>query len=183
MRSWPAVAAAVALLAGCGVAADVADSAGSAQPADPTAAPPADSAPGPDEPTTGEETGSGSSRLRLPNDVGPVPVFLTPSRNIGCAITEDSVRCDILQRSYDLPPRPPDCDGRWGRSIAVGRSGIAEFLCVQDTVVDPDAPVLEYGTSTEVGDFGCASSEQNISCYYLEDQHGFELSREAPAVF
>lgn len=122
-------------------------------------------------------------RLRLPNLVSPKPVFLTPSRNIGCAISTASVRCDIIEQSYDLPEKPDDCDGDYGKSVSVGLEGIASFVCVTDTVVDPGAPVLQYGTSTEVGDFGCTSTEEHIACYHLGSEHGFELSRESPALF
>jgi hypothetical protein len=204
-RPWPALLVAVLLVGACGAASDLAESSGNR-----AAAVDADRAGGgnggsgggnggPDGDTDrgndgGSNGGSDSRsqdrtdgpsvvRLRLPNVVGARPVFLTPSRNIGCAISADSVRCDILERSYLLPPKPADCQGSFGRSISVGRDGIAGFVCVTDTVIDPAAPVLAYGTSTEVGDFGCTSSEQHIACYHLESDHGFELSRESPALF
>jgi hypothetical protein len=179
------------LLGGCADAVDVAeDSAIDAASA--TGAPDGDGGGKDGSGADGEGRGDASSqggddgpqvRLRLPNPGPPKPVFLTPSRNIGCAISTDSVRCDIVERSYDLPEKPADCDGDFGQSISVGRDGIATFVCVTDTVVDPGAPVLPYGTSTEVGDFGCTSSEAHIACYHLGSEHGFELSRESPALF
>ena len=119
----------------------------------------------------------------LPNVVGAIPTFLTPSHNIGCAISGNQVRCDIAEHSYRNPPRPADCQGAYGQSIAVTRNGIAAFACVTDTVISPRAPVLAYTTSTVVGDFGCTSRQAGIRCYYLPSPHGFWLSRDQPALF
>ncbi len=185
-RSWSGLVFVLLLTAGCGTAAELADTAPESRaPAARTSeAEPGDSSRSGDR---GSGPGAGGDRggvrLRLPNDVGPRPVFLTPSRNIGCAISSDQVRCDIVERSYDLPPKPASCHGGFGRSIAVGRAGIAAFVCVRDTVIDPGAPILGYGSSTQVGDFGCTSSTESISCYHLESDHGFELSRDSPALF
>ena len=200
-RSWPAVLIAanlalVCLLTGCSTATDLAKT--SAEGSKPAPAASTDHAADGDGSNNGADgdrsdkgaDGDGSNddsessvRLRLPNVVGPRPVFLTPSRNIGCSISTDAVRCDIIEQSYQLPRKPADCSGDFGHSISVGRHGIASFICVTDTVVDRGAPVLDYGTSTEVGDFGCTSSEEHIACYYLKSRHGFELSRESPALF
>ncbi len=56
-------------------------------------------------------------------------------------------------------------------------------MCVTDTVIAPRAPVLAYGTSTVVGDFGCTSRQNGIRCYYLPSKHGFWLSQERPVLF
>jgi len=121
--------------------------------------------------------------MRLPNGVGDVSSFVTPSRNIGCLIVPQSVRCDILEHTYGDPRKPADCQGDYGQSIAVGRRGIGQFVCVTDTVVALDTPVLRYGTSTTVGDFGCTSAPTGVTCYNLLTEHGFALSRAAPLLF
>lgn len=115
--------------------------------------------------------------------VGAVPVFLTPSRNIGCMVTDAGARCDIREHVYKTPPKPAGCQGDYGQSIEVTTSGIASFVCVTDTVMNEGAPVLEYSTSTVVGDFGCTSLMSGIRCYYLKSKHGFWLSQEHPALF
>ncbi len=115
--------------------------------------------------------------------VGAIPAFLTPSRNIGCAIAASQVRCDIGQHVYREPKKPSDCQGDYGQSIAITTTGIAAFICVTDTVIAPRAPVLSYGSSTVVGDFGCTSRQSGIRCYYLKSKHGFWLSQEQPALF
>jgi hypothetical protein len=182
-RLWPAVLVAALLVGACGAASDVAESSNNRAAAVDHDRAGGGTEGGPESRSEERPDGPRVVRLRLPNVVGARPVFLTPSRNIGCAFSADAVRCDILERSYLLPPKPADCRGAFGRSISVGRDGIAAFVCVSDTVIDPSAPVLAYGTSTEVGDFGCTSSEQHIACYHLESDHGFELSRESPALF
>jgi hypothetical protein len=35
--------------------------------------------------------------------------FMLPSRNIGCAMTAEAARCDILNRNWTPPPRPASC--------------------------------------------------------------------------
>jgi hypothetical protein len=115
--------------------------------------------------------------------VGAVSSFLTPSRNIGCLITDDQARCDIRQHTYRTPDKPDDCQGDYGLSIVVPDKDVALFVCVTDTVIDPRAPVLAYGTSTVVGHFGCTSRTTAIRCYDLKSGHGFWLSRETPSLF
>jgi hypothetical protein len=142
------------------------------------------------EPTSSSPTDSPSTsppgngrRRNLPNVVGAIPTFVTPSHNIGCAIGAGQVRCDIGEHVYRAPRKPADCDGDYGQSLAVTTTGIATFICVTDTVIDRRAPVLSYGTSTVVGDFGCTSRQAGIRCYYLKSKHGFWLSQEQPVVF
>jgi hypothetical protein len=120
---------------------------------------------------------------QLPHDVGPVTYFSSPSRNIGCLITTSSVRCDIGQKSYKEPRRPASCQLDYGQAIAVARDDSeANFVCVGDTVLGAKK-VLDYHTSTEVGDFGCTSRETGMTCYNLRTRHGFTVSREYVDLF
>jgi hypothetical protein len=196
-----AVALAVSCLAGCASAQDVASVARTdavhqtnterpSTPQAPTTSDPSTPLESTPPSTTSGPTGSSQSprppqtaRRHLPNIIGGVPVFLTPSRNIGCAIGAGQARCDIAKHVYRDPPKPAGCHGDYGQSIAVTAHGIASFLCVTDTVRNPGAPVLDYGTSTVVGDFGCTSRQSGIRCYHLESDHGFWLSQEHPALF
>lgn len=122
-------------------------------------------------------------RGQLPNVVGAVRVFLTPSRNIGCRITSDGARCDIRRHVYREPSKPPGCRGDYGQSLAVSGADVAAFVCVTDSAFAPGARVLNYGTSTVVGDFGCTSRTTGIRCLSLLSRHGFRLSQSSPAVF
>lgn len=192
-------AVAVVTLAGCASAADVASSDRAEQAkqqgqhqTQPTPAKQAKSpAPTTSPPTTSESPSASPSSSagprreprHLPNVAGAFPTFLTPSRNIGCAISRGSVRCDIGQHVYREPKKPAGCHGDYGQSIAVARTGIASFVCVTDTVISRRAPILAYSTSTVVGDFGCTSRQSGIQCYYLPSKHGFWMSQERPVLF
>lgn len=45
--------------------------------------------------------------------------FYTPFANIGCALSPDSVRCDIREKGWNPPPKPRDCALDWGNSASV----------------------------------------------------------------
>ncbi len=191
MRHGVVAVLAALIVASCASAADVKSTGAPVQsPAatSPTTSPhdsetptePAATSEPPTTPPTSQET---PERLVLPNTVGEISVFLTPSRNIGCQISAGLVRCDILEHTYGDPRKPADCTGDYGQSLAVDTKGIGQFVCVSDTVIMRTAPVLQYGSSTSVGDFGCTSRQTGITCYNLLTEHGFELSQASPALF
>ena len=164
---------AVLCLSACGTAADLAGAGpGRAERSDGGRSPSTQSSTKPD----------GERPKRLPHVVGQVDYFVSPSRNIGCVITEDAVRCDIEEKSYQEPAQPPSCQLDYGEALEVGQAGIGEFACVSDTVLGADL-VLDYNTSTVVGDFGCTSRETGMTCYNLSTRHGFMISREIADVF
>jgi hypothetical protein len=180
---------AVLCLGACGTAADLADAGpGSdraeqsrpgespSDPASPTTTPPATPK------TTPTTRPAERPPKRLPHVVGAVDFFASPSRNIGCLITETAVRCDIQEKSYLDPPRPASCQLDYGSSLQVGRAGPADYACVGDTVLGA-AQVLPYHSSTVVGDFGCTSRETGMTCYNLRTRHGFLISREIVNLF
>jgi hypothetical protein len=117
--------------------------------------------------------------------VGPLDSFTTPSENISCAVTEEFVRCDIFEHSFDPPPKPGSCEFDYGSSLSVGVDGPAEFACVSDAVTgSPEGlTVLEYGTSTTVGPFRCESSESGVRCENTDTGSGYTLSRESAETF
>lgn len=105
--------------------------------------------------------------------------FRTPSGNIGCGFIDDPkpyLRCDILQSS-DKPSQPSSCDLDYGHAYAMSRKGRARTLCAGDTVVNRDAPVLEYGKTKRIGPFTCKSKTSGLRCKN-KSSHGFFLSRE-----
>jgi hypothetical protein len=179
----------VASLAACGTAADLAGTRAASDDRDQTTSRKESGRRGPTEspettPTTKPTEKPGERPAKqLPHDVGPVTYFSSPSRNIGCLITTSSVRCDIGQKSYKEPRRPASCQLDYGKAIAVDRDDSeANFVCVGDTVLGAKK-VLDYHTSTEVGDFGCTSRETGMTCYNLRTRHGFTVSREYVDLF
>ena len=105
--------------------------------------------------------------------------FVMPSGNIGCGYTDDPnhyLRCDILQSS-DMPRKPRSCDLDYGHAYAMNRRGKARTLCAGDTVVNRNAPVLDYGEKKKIGGFTCRSRMSGLRCRNKSD-HGFFLSRD-----
>ena len=102
--------------------------------------------------------------------------FQSPSRNIGCAITKQGVRCDIRKRTWDPPPKPRSCKLDYGQGLFVGRRGKARFVCAGDTTLGV-GPVLRYGRAIRRGRFRCASRTEGVRCVNRRNRHGFFLSR------
>ena len=174
----------VLCLCACGTAADLAGADSGPDRSDRSGL---DEAPSTDTPTTEQPTTpttqpDGQSLKRLPHVVSQVDYFLSPSRNIGCLITQSNVRCDIDEKSYREPARPSSCQLDYGKAVAVGLAGEAEYACVSDSVLGAGS-VLDYNTSTVVGDFGCTSRETGMTCYNLRTRHGFLISREIVDLF
>lgn len=114
------------------------------------------------------------------DDAGPIltlEAFQSPSGNIACVMTGRSARCDISERVWNPPARPADCQGDYGQGIELPAEGSATLVCAGDTVLNPEAPVLEYGSSSHVGLITCHSDEEEIECEN-ESGGGFSLSRD-----
>ncbi len=103
--------------------------------------------------------------------------FRMPSKNIACGVLTGFgptvLRCDIF--SGLRPPPARRCELDWvGVSMA---KKAATPTCAGDTVLDPKAPVLAYGSVWKHGIFTCLSSWAGLSCANAAG-HGFFLSRE-----
>jgi len=128
-----------------------------------------------------------SSTTTSPGDVDPqdfedgagTASFSTPSGDIGCVLTEEEVRCDVVEAQFDPPPAPADCDLDWGHALIVRREGSGKFLCAGDTVVGSDH-VLEEDETLRYGDFSCAYAEWDdevgVSCSQVAGGQGFRVS-------
>lgn len=109
--------------------------------------------------------------------------FQTPSGNIHCSADNwdgsAELRCDIQSNAAVLPARPSDCDLDWGNAFVVSaRAGRALRACVGDTVLDPNHPVLRYGSTWEQHGFVCSVEASGVEC---ENGHGngFSLSKKS----
>lgn len=100
--------------------------------------------------------------------------FYTPSRNIGCALSPEGIRCDIHHKTWTPPPKPGDCMLDWGHSVGL-ETGPGEVLCTGDTLLTGDYRLLAYGEQLRRGIFGCASHENGLTCTN-NTGHGFFLS-------
>ncbi|WP_156910037.1 DUF6636 domain-containing protein [Rubritepida flocculans] len=112
----------------------------------------------------------------------PPPAFQTPSGNIHCLFREGRMRCDVQERSYTPPPRPPGCRDDWGSSLALGARGPARLLCVRRPLRDEEAFVLGYGARWIGRAIACESDEAGLSCTNREGR-GFRVSRTRLELF
>lgn len=109
-----------------------------------------------------------------PVETGP-EYFVTPSGNIGCYLNDESARCDIVEKDWPAPPKPPACLGDWGHGLSVAESGPGT-VCAGDTVLG--GPVtLGYGLASQRGNYRCEVSEQGVTCTNLATSRGFKISR------
>jgi hypothetical protein len=106
--------------------------------------------------------------------------FQSPTGNIACIITSKFARCDISDRDWNPPPHPASCPSEvdFGQGIQLPASGTASFVCAGDTTLNPQAPKLAYGSSSQVGSITCTSAESGMSCSN-PGGGGFTISRES----
>ena len=112
-----------------------------------------------------------------------------PSHNIACQAESagpdqprPQLRCDIQQTST-RPPRPPaSCPLELGNSFVLDPTGAGRLLCHGDTVADPSARVIPYGTQWRPYGFTCTSQTTGLTCVNGAG-HGFTLSRAVQKAF
>lgn len=112
--------------------------------------------------------------------------FKSPTGNIACLFDlgeQASVRCDLAELNRSFTNQPNDCGEDWGDSFGVGEtSKRGALLCHGDTVADPSAEVLDYGSTLSYFGIVCASSKAGMTCQN-SGGHGFSLARKAQKVF
>lgn len=99
--------------------------------------------------------------------------FKLPSGNIGCTLSENVLVCDILSGLSPEPDQP--CELDW-TGIELEGAGPASPRCAGDTAFDQGAPVLEYGSTWQRGEFTCSSAATGLMCENAAG-HGFSLAR------
>jgi hypothetical protein len=106
--------------------------------------------------------------------------FQSPTGNIACIITAKFARCDVSERDWNPPPHPASCPSEvdFGQGIQLPTSGSASFVCAGDTTLNPQAPKLAYGSSSQVGSITCTSAESGMSCSNAGGG-GFTISRQS----
>jgi hypothetical protein len=128
-------------------------------------------------PTPTSTTTDGSGGTGAPQSL---KAFQSPTGNIACIITAKFARCDISQRDWSPPPHPASCPDEvdFGQGIQLPATGSASFVCAGDTALNPQAPKLAYGSSSQVGSITCTSAESGMSCSN-PGGGGFTISRES----
>ena len=113
--------------------------------------------------------------------------FRTPSGNIGCLYTPASgsasvsLRCDLASVAH-APKRPSSCRLSYGRAFVLHGTGRARRACVGDTVLDPGARVIPYGSKRRFGPFTCRSRQSGLTCTSRYG-HGFTLAKARQKLF
>ncbi|KQY44526.1 hypothetical protein [Cellulomonas sp. Root137] len=103
--------------------------------------------------------------------------FASPTGNIACTMSVDGVTCTIASYTY-APPVVAGCTEVTGHVLVLNADGVA-FSCVDGpppAVAGDDVPVLEYGSSTSVGDYTCRSATDGVQCIDASGA-GFQLAR------
>ena len=122
--------------------------------------------------------------LSAPAAASALTLFHTPSKNIGCAMSDDKdlgrfVRCDIQEHSWPMPRRPDTQACReldFIPGLSLGIRGKSRFFCAGDTVLRQGSK-LEYGDHKRVGRFTCWSRTSGVTCRNRRNGHGLFLSR------
>jgi hypothetical protein len=188
-RQWGIIAAiVVAALAGAGIALAAVFTVGGDDAAAPAAegpgstasAAPSASSAGSSDPSAEVQVIDGETDHRFGTGSAQ---FVTPSRNIACRMTTGEVRCDVLQRTWEVPPPPADCTQSYGTGAVLAGSGKGQLSCVGDTVADPSLAVLSYGQGVRFGDMVCVSKESGMRCENPTSGHGFAVARAAFDLF
>lgn len=119
-----------------------------------------------------------------------LPGFKMPSENIFCMYEPPmaghpmaDLRCDMVEITSPLPPRPASCPFSFGRSFDIeqnGNSGVR--LCVSDTTRDESLPALPYGAGWTQSGLSCLSTIGGLACANATG-HGFFLSKAEQDLF
>ncbi len=119
------------------------------------------------------------------NTISPTS-FVTPSRNISCALVvpnQEALRCEIHSGLNPMPPQPTsyDCQFDWGAGFLLPQSDSPKILCISDTIGGTNY-TLPYGETWMKSGFKCHSQRRGLTCTNATGQ-GFFLSRESWKVF
>jgi hypothetical protein len=101
--------------------------------------------------------------------------FQSPSKNITCDLAPGAVRCEIVKRDWEPPPRPAACRLGWGHGMSI-ENGKPDFVCAGDTINGTATTVLPYGSSLRAGSIQCDSGDAAMRCVDQKSEHGFTLS-------
>ncbi|MHB1064237.1 MAG: hypothetical protein ACYC1Z_07110 [Georgenia sp.] len=134
------------------------------------------------EPTDGGSTGS--TVPTRGEDLGGITFdFVSPSGNIGCAVSVDRALCGIA--TYDYADAIPAaevkaCDGSVGQFLQVTAKGAGLVCDTSDqelTIATDGVDVLEYGSEVTIDGFTCRSETDGVSCRHDESGYSFSVRR------
>src|SRR5690606_28575339 len=120
-----------------------------------------------------------------PEETEALTDFVLPSGNIYCSMTETSATCTILSFTYEPPPLPEGCTGTAGAVLSVTAGEAPTFPCVEEAPSGPpaDAPELDYGEGSTIGEMTCLSSRNGVFCRHDPSGRGFSVARAGHQFF
>ena len=122
-------------------------------------------------------------------DTGGKAQFTSPTGNIFCSIAAGDVPRGCEVRDGRATPPPGTCDGVGGGAKDVGRieweGGTPKPVCNSDTMFQPGAQVLQYGSVAQVpgSPFQCVSETLGMTCVNTDSKKGFFLAKGAYSLF
>ena len=122
-------------------------------------------------------------------DSGAKAQFTSPTGNIFCSIAAGDVPRGCEVRDGRATPPPGTCDGGGGGAKDVGRiewdGGTPKPICNSDTMFQPGAQVLQYGSVAQVqgSPFQCVSETLGMTCVNTDSKKGFFLAKGAYSLF
>jgi len=108
--------------------------------------------------------------------------FKTPTGNIGCAVYDGVLRCDLMKNDAKIPPKPASCTEDWGSAFSMSATGKPIRLCHGDTVFAEEEPTLDYGRSWDHQGFHCSSEKTGLTCIN-QSHRGWMLKRSEQQLF
>jgi hypothetical protein len=125
--------------------------------------------------------------------------FQTADKNIACVVfkgykskrrhghkikgVSGIARCDILNKSWTVPPPTRKCLSDYGNGLEVLNKGLGHPTCAGDSVFSPGNPVLTVGNSIAQGRFTCTAVDTSVRCLNTRNGHGFSLNATTYSVF
>lgn len=140
-----------------------------------------DTSPTDDGTPAAQQSAEPSADAGLETDGGAgVETFAAPSLNITCTISADAATCGIAE--LNQKPGPDDsCGGASGYVAKVDPTGNVTQPCVskkdQPKKAPRDTAILDYGQTTSVHGFTCASAKTGMTCVSDSTGTGFSIAR------
>lgn len=126
-----------------------------------------------------QEAGAATESTRKGNEDQDSVAFEVPSGNITCALSRESVHCEIFRKRYTpYISKPPSCNLDYGHRVGVAAYGAAEFDCYGDSMRGIAEGTLGYGREIRRGRISCLSEEDGLTCETVAGT-GFFLSVDA----
>lgn len=121
-----------------------------------------------------KEGNNGAPKYPAPGNAWNDNKFVTPTGNIGCVLTGDSVSCSVKDRHFSND----SCSGKEVFSATL-KDGAAYADCEYNYMADTSGAItLNYGETTTVGNFACSSAFEGTTCWNTVTGNSFFISRQ-----